>query len=128
LAFALLSAATTGHADRRVALVIGNGGYAKVGALPTPTRDAGAVEAMLLGAGFDAVVIKRDLGRDAMRRALRDFSDQARDADIAAVFYAGHGIEANGSNYLIPVDAVLERDIDVEDETVSLDSTSRTLR
>jgi uncharacterized caspase-like protein len=56
-----------------------------------------------------------------MRRALREFSDHARGADIAAVFYAGHGIEVDGNNYLIPVDAVLERDIDVEDEALSLD-------
>ena len=56
-----------------------------------------------------------------MRRALRDFSDEVRDSDIALIFYAGHGIEVNGTNYLIPVDAALERDIDVEDETISLD-------
>jgi formylglycine-generating enzyme required for sulfatase activity len=74
---------------------------------------------LLRKAGFDAEV-KLDLGRDAMRRALRDFSDKVHDADIALVFYAGHGIEVKGDNYLIPVDAVLERDIDVEDETVPL--------
>jgi uncharacterized caspase-like protein len=56
-----------------------------------------------------------------MRRALRDFSDSARDADIAIVYFAGHGIEINGNNYLIPVDAVLERDIDAFDEAIPLD-------
>jgi uncharacterized caspase-like protein len=56
-----------------------------------------------------------------MRGVLRNFSDHVRDADIAVVFYAGHGMEVNGVNYLIPVDAALERDIDVEDETVSLE-------
>ena len=50
------------------------------------------------------------------RRALRDFADRARDADIAVVYYAGHGIEVDGANYLIPVDARLERDTDVYDE------------
>jgi uncharacterized protein len=99
----------------------------KVGKLPNPARDAAAIEALLRTAGFDAVEVKRDLGRDAMRRALRDFSDRVRDADIAVVFYAGHGIEVNGANYLIPVDAVLERDIDVEDETVPLDRISQIL-
>ncbi|HEX5998042.1 MAG TPA: caspase family protein, partial [Hyphomicrobiaceae bacterium] len=120
-------AASAVHAERRVALVIGNGAYAKVGKLPNPPRDARAIEAMLRGAGFDAVQVQQDLGRDAMRRALRDFSEQVRNADIAVVFYAGHGIEVNGSNYLIPVDAVLERDIDVEDEAVPLERVSQVL-
>ena len=54
-------------------------------------------------------------------RALRDFADRARDADIAVVYYAGHGIEVDGANYLIPVDARLERDTDIYDEGLSLD-------
>jgi hypothetical protein len=56
-----------------------------------------------------------------MRRALRDFSDRVSDADVAVVYYAGHGMEIDGINYVIPVDAVLERDIDAYDEAVSLD-------
>lgn len=112
---------------KRVALVIGNSEYAKVSKLPNPGRDAAAVEAMLKAAGFDAVQRANDLGVNAMRRALRDFSDHARDAEIAVVFFAGHGIEVGGTNYLIPVDAVLERDIDVADETVSLDRVSEML-
>ncbi|PWT88981.1 MAG: hypothetical protein C5B56_07900 [Proteobacteria bacterium] len=113
--------APAAHADKRVALVIGNGAYQKVGALPNPVRDAEAVEALFRAAGFDVVEARRDVGLAVMRRALRDFADRVRDADIAVVFYAGHGIEVNGTNYLIPVDAALERDIDVEDETVPLD-------
>ena len=108
-------------AEKRVALVIGNGAYVKAGPLPNPTRDADAVASLFRAAGFDVVEAKRDLGVVAMRRALRDFSDRVIGADIAAVFYAGHGIEVSGTNYLIPVDAVLERDMDVEDETVSLE-------
>jgi formylglycine-generating enzyme required for sulfatase activity len=127
LAAALLVAAPAAYAEKRVALVIGNGAYAKAAKLPNPARDAGAVETMLRRAGFDIVDVKRDLGRDAMRRALRDFSDKVREADIAVVFYAGHGIEVNGANYLIPVDAALERDIDVEDEAVPLDRVSQVL-
>jgi uncharacterized caspase-like protein len=117
----LLALCCAAHAERRVGLVIGNGAYANVGKLTNPTNDARAMEALLKGAGFDAVIARQDLGRDAMRRTMRDFTDQVRDADIVVVFYAGHGIEVNGINYLIPVDAVLERDLDVEDETVSLD-------
>jgi formylglycine-generating enzyme required for sulfatase activity len=127
LAAVLSAAAPAAYAERRVALVIGNGDYAKVAKLPNPAGDAGAVEKMLRKAGFEAVEVKRDLGRDAMRRALRDFSDKVREADIAVVFYAGHGIEVNGANYLVPVDAALERDIDVEDETVALDRVSQVL-
>jgi formylglycine-generating enzyme required for sulfatase activity len=120
LTLLLVAAAQSAHAERRVVLLIGNGAYGKVGKLENPTRDAAAMEALLRKAGFDTVELKRDLGRDAMRRTLRDFSDSVREADIALVFYAGHGIEVKGENYLIPVDAVLERDIDVEDETVPL--------
>jgi formylglycine-generating enzyme required for sulfatase activity len=112
---------STAHAEKRVALVIGNGAYAKVPKLDNPKNDAAAMEAMFKAAGFDAVVRANDLGVAAMRRALRDFSDTAHDADIAIVFYAGHGMEVSGTNYLIPTDAVLERDIDVQDEAVSLD-------
>jgi hypothetical protein len=67
------------------------------------------------------VETRRDLGINDMRRVIRDFSDLTQNADMAVVFYAGHGIEVDGNNYLIPVDAKLDRDLDVEDETVSLD-------
>jgi hypothetical protein len=56
-----------------------------------------------------------------MKRTLREFSYDVRDADIAVVFYAGHGMEMNGVNYLIPVDATIASDVDVEDETITLD-------
>lgn len=108
-------------AQKRVALIIGNGAYDKVGKLPNPTSDAKAMEVLFRTSGFAVVLTHYNLGVGAMRRALRDYSDQVRDADIAVVYYAGHGIEVNGINYLIPVDAVLERDLDVEDEAVSLD-------
>jgi uncharacterized caspase-like protein len=118
---------THARADKRVALVIGNGAYVKVAALPNPRNDALAIADLLRRAGFDVVDIKSDLGVDAMRRALRDFSEQVRDADMALVFYAGHGMELNGVNYLIPVDATLARDVDAEDEAISLDRVIRTL-
>jgi formylglycine-generating enzyme required for sulfatase activity len=110
-----------GRAEKRVALVIGNGTYSKVGQLPNPANDAGAIAALLRNAGFDVVQSQTNLDLSSMRRALRDFASAVRDADVVVIFYAGHGIEVNGVNYLIPVDAVLERDIDVEDETISLD-------
>ncbi len=118
---------SVGSAEKRVALVIGNGAYAKVGKLANPTRDADAIAALFRKAGFDVVETKRDLALPAMHRALRDFSDRVHDADIAAIFFAGHGIEVNGTNYLIPVDATLERDTDVEVETVSLERVTQML-
>jgi len=113
------------HAEKRVALVIGNSSYGKVARLPNPANDAAAIAGLFSKAGFDVVQSKSNLDLSLMRRALRDFTDAVREADVAVVFYAGHGIEVNGTNYLIPVDAVLERDIDVEDETVSLDRVSQ---
>lgn len=108
-------------AERRVALVIGNGAYAKVPKLANPLNDAGAMEALFKAAGFEKVVRADNLNAAQMRRAIRDFSDETRDADIAVVFYAGHGLELNGTNYLIPVDAALERDMDVADEAIALE-------
>jgi Caspase domain len=121
LVLLLLLWSSIAHAEKRFALVIGNGAYANVPRLNNPTNDASVMETMFRAAGFDTVVRANDLGVTAMRRALRNFSDTAHDADIAVVFYAGHGIEVGGTNYLIPIDAVLEQDIDAPDEAVSLD-------
>jgi uncharacterized caspase-like protein len=108
-------------AEKRVALIIGNGTYAKASQLPNPPRDAAAMGKLFREAGFDTVEVKTDLGAAPLRRALRDFSEKLQGADVAVLFYAGHGIEVSGTNYLIPTDAVLERDMDVEDEAVSLE-------
>ena len=122
---ALCLGLASAHAEKRVALVIGNSGYQKVGALPNPARDAAAMGELFRHIGFDRVDVKTNLDQSALRKALRDFSEAVYDADIAVVFYAGHGIEVGGTNYLIPTDAKLRRDIDVEDETVSLDRVSQ---
>jgi len=108
-------------AEKRVALVIGNSSYKYVAKLTNPTNDAAAVANLLRTAGFDVVEKKQDLSINALKKAIRDFTDLTQDADIAVVYYAGHGIEVDGTNYIIPVDAELARDVDVEDETVSLD-------
>jgi uncharacterized caspase-like protein len=108
-------------AEKRVALVIGNAVYQNVARLPNPVNDGATIAATLKGAGFDVVDSRHDLTAADTRRVLRDFADRSRDADIAVVYYAGHGIEVDGSNYLIPVDAKLERDTDVYDEALSLD-------
>src|ERR1700712_419022 len=122
LAAAMLAAAgIDAHADKRVALVIGNSGYQHVARLSNPANDASAFTATLKSAGFDVVESRRDLKIAEMRRVLRDFANTSRDADVSVVYYAGHGIEVEGANYLIPVDATLEQDLDVYDEAFSLD-------
>src|SRR5204863_10219214 len=121
LAAALVLLSQPAFAQKRVALVIGNSAYQNGPPLANPINDGAVMAATLKGAGFDVVDSRHDLGAADTRRALRDFADRARDADIAVVYYAGHGIEVDGSNYLIPVDAKLERDTDVYDEALSLD-------
>src|SRR2546421_2112581 len=121
LAAALLLACEPAWAGKRVALIIGNSVYQNVPPLANPINDGAIMAATLKGAGFDVVDSRHDLSAVEARRALRDFSDAARDADIAVVYYAGHGMEVDGANYLIPVDAKLERDTDVYDEALSLD-------
>ncbi len=109
------------HAEKRVALVVGNSAYQNAPKLPNPANDAAAIADTLRAAKFDVVEAKHDLNIVEMRRAFRDFSDKVRDADIAVVYYAGHGLEVDGTNYLVPVDAVLQRDTDAYDEAITLD-------
>jgi hypothetical protein len=121
LAAALLLAGGPALADKRVALVIGNSAYENAPKLTNPVNDGNTMAATLKGAGFDVVDNRHDMSAAEIRRALRDFADRAQNADIAVVYYAGHGIEVDGGNYLIPIDAKLERDTDVYDEALSLD-------
>jgi hypothetical protein len=107
-------------AEKRVALVLGNSIYQNVPPLSNPINDGAVMAATFKNAGFE-VVSRFDLSALDTRRVLRDFADRARDADIAVVYYAGHGMEVDGTNYLIPVDAKLERDTDIYDEAFSLD-------
>ena len=115
------------QAERNVALVIGNSAYQNVNRLPNSIKDASTIAELFKKAGFVVVESHRDLGINDFKRALRGFAAAARDADIAVIYYAGHGIELDGSNYLIPVDAQLAQDIDVEDEALSLDRILRVL-
>ena len=112
---------TSAAPGRRVALVIGNSAYKAVPALLNPKKDARDVAAALRDAGFAEVVEHHDLGLAAMRTTLSAFEYLAKTADWAVVYYAGHGIEVDGRNYLMPVDAQLKRDSDVEDEALPLE-------
>jgi hypothetical protein len=108
-------------AQKRVALVIGNGAYQKVQKLPNAVNDAKAVARMFKTAGFDSVELRHDLSVVEFKRVVRDFFETTQTADIAVVYFAGHGIQVGETNYMIPVDARLANEIDVQDETVSLD-------
>jgi uncharacterized caspase-like protein len=108
-------------AQRRVALVIGNAAYQNVATLPNTLNDANAIAQLFRKAGFDIVDARQDLGVVEFKRAIRDFVAIARGAETAVMYFAGHGIEVAGTNYLIPVDAKLATDYDAEDEAVSLD-------
>ena len=107
-------------ADGRVALVVGNSTYAHIGRLPNPDNDARDMSAALRRLGFE-VTIEFDADRVELTEALRAFTRRSAGADVSLVFYAGHGIEMDGVNYLVPVDARLERDVDVRFETVTVD-------
>ena len=108
-------------AMKRVALIVGISRYQQVPQLENPSRDAQAVASLFKNANFDVVDSRHDLGIAELRRALREFAEISRDADISVIYYAGHGIEINGKNYLIPADAKLLSNFDVEDEAISLD-------
>ena len=104
----------------RVALVIGMSKYQSVPPLDNPENDAKGVAESLKEIGFNSVTLLLDANRSQLTKALRDFQELADKADWAVVFYAGHGIEVNGQNYLIPVDAQLATDRDADDEAVPL--------
>lgn len=116
---------TPAAAEQRLALVIGNSAYKHTGVLPNPKNDATAVAEALERIGFDGVTLKFDQGYEALRRTIRDFGQAAKDADVAVVFFAGHGMEIAGQNYLVPIDAKLASDRDVEFEAVKLDTVLR---
>jgi hypothetical protein len=111
----------TALAEKRIALAIGNSNYESVPKLPNPSRDAIAIGQMLRDAHFDNVDVIINASNQELKRALRKFENDADQADIAVIYYAGHGLEIGGINYLIPVDAALASDRDAEDEAVRLD-------
>jgi hypothetical protein len=118
---ALVGSAEKSLADKRVALVIGNYSYQNVERLLNPKNDAPAIAKMFKDMGFDQVDLVTDVGNLEFKRAIRHFADASADADVAVVYYAGHAIEVGGVNYVLPVDAKLANDRDVDDEAIDLD-------
>jgi tetratricopeptide (TPR) repeat protein len=105
----------------RVALVIGNGAYASVKALPNPPNDARSVANSLRDIGF-TVSEGIDLDRAAMQKMTRDFLREAVRAQVALVYYAGHGVQIDGRNYLVPVDVRLQEGGNITDGMIDMDT------
>ncbi len=115
-------APSTDHAGVRVALVIGNSKYRGVDPLGNPARDAKLVADALSRAGFANVRTLIDGTRDDMAAALKKFAADAANADWAVIYYAGHGIEYDGNNFLVPVDVKYIEDADIPKESIALDA------
>ena len=120
LAFLLAGVSGTALAEKRVALVIGNSAYLHAPQLANPKNDAGDMGAKLSGLGFE-VVTGQDLDLTGMRKSIREFVGKLDGADIALFFYAGHGLQVNGSNFMAPVDAQLASYNDLDFETLPIE-------
>ncbi len=116
---AVVFAATPAGAGVRLALVIGNGKYVNAPALGNPANNSADLAKALRSVGFE-VIEQQDASREAMTKALREFSARLRGTEVALFFYAGHGIQLNGENYLLPVDADIQSPADVRFNTVDL--------
>jgi len=124
---ALLFVISTPASAQNVALVIANSEYENTSQLANPGRDAQLVSGALEQAGFDTVELARNLDQAEFRARLRDFRELADGADTALVYFAGHGIESAGRNWLLPVDATLDSERDMPFEAVDLDRILDTL-
>ena len=107
-------------AEKRVALVVGNSGYVHANVLPNPVNDAGDMAKALAEVGFE-VILGLDLSKSGFDGKVRDFARALEKADVALLFYAGHGLQVSGKNYLVPVDAKLQVERDLDFEAISLD-------
>src|SRR5229473_1950243 len=124
----ILSSAAAQQQEKRIALVVGDGAYAK-SPLATAANDAGLIAQTLQAAGFD-VVGARDLDGDTLRRSFRDFIQKAETSGpgtVAMVYLAGYGIQIAGENYFIPVDSSINRDTDVPTEGLRINDYVRQL-
>ncbi|WP_246677565.1 caspase domain-containing protein [Mesorhizobium sp. B2-3-12] len=120
MAIVLFLTLTAATAERRVALVLGNSQYQHAAPLANPARDAKAMVERLQNLGFE-VVSGFDLTKQQTQATVAQFAKQVRGADVALFFYAGHGLQVSGNNYLLPVDAALEDETSLDFEAVSVD-------
>jgi uncharacterized protein (TIGR02145 family) len=110
---------TTRQEQKRIALVIGNGNYL-LGSLANPENDARAMKNALQNVGFD-VIEYENLNQGEMKRAIDEFGEKIKSYDVGLFYFAGHGIQSNGYNYLIPVDAQLTTEKQIEYDCVQAD-------
>ena len=120
----LAFAGQAAFAEKRVALVIGNGNYTYAGTLANPVNDASDMAAALKAVGFK-VVSGYDLQKAALEKKIREFASTLAGADTGVFFYAGHGLQVAGTNYIVPVDAALSTADALEFEMVKLDLVQR---
>jgi uncharacterized caspase-like protein len=128
LGLALISPLAAQTNEKRIALVIGNADY-QAGPLQTSANDAGLIAQTLQAAGFD-VVGARDLDQESLRRSFRDFLDKASASGpdtVAYIYLAGYGVQLEGENYFVPVDARIARDTDVPLEALRISDYIRPL-
>ena len=114
-------------ADERVALVVGNSHYKSTAALANPTNDANDVAAALTSLGFKVSLVL-DADKREFDRAVEQFARSARTANAALFYYAGHGMQFQGRNYLVPVDAELRDEISVRYELTPIDDVKEALQ
>ena len=120
LCFAIVAGAIAwaapAQAEKRVALVIGNSSYRYISSLENPANDAKLIAETLAAVGFDLVGggAQLDLDKPALESVIRRFGQEVQEADVALVYYSGHGVQLNGSNYLAPVSANPVREVDVD--------------
>jgi uncharacterized caspase-like protein len=107
-------------AEKRVALVVGNSNYSQVGTLANPANDANDIASALKAAGFE-VILGIDVDKREFDTKVRNFADILEDADAAIFFYAGHGLQVAGRNFLLPVDARVQTERDLDFDAVNLD-------
>ena len=114
------------RAESRHALVIGNNAYQNARALVNPKNDAIAIAAKLRAVGFD-VTERTDATNKGMKDALREFSGKVPEGSVCLIYYAGHGVQIKGQNYLVPIDAKMAAEYEVPDETLCMDTVVRAL-
>ena len=128
--FAVAAVVATGLAEKRIALVVGNSAYQNVTRLDNPRNDAALMADTLSGLGFTLVGgrAQLDLDKSAMDNAVQNFGRQVQGADVALFYYAGHGVQVAGSNYLVPVAANPTREADVDFQMVDVNLVLRQMQ
>ncbi|WP_441277500.1 caspase family protein [Tardiphaga sp. 172_B4_N1_3] len=130
IALTLLLSVSAALAEKRIALVVGNSGYQNITRLDNPKNDAKLMAETLSGLGFTLIggTAQLDLDKSALDLAVQNFGRQVQGADVALFYYAGHGVQVSGSNYLVPVNANPTREADVDFQMVDINLVLRQMQ